>query len=332
MVLKKSFFRRMPLSTPGIFSESFFPHTLSAMGSKSFPTSLLPRYIFEHNETDVTSNDFMPKTSGASSEKPISDRNPDGRTRTRGGVARPFPVKLYSLLESNDHEDIISWQANGRSFIIHNPKQFVESVMPKYFRQTQFRSFQRQLNLYDFKRVTEGPYSGGYYHTKFMRGEPGLCKLMTRVTVKCKPRDVSSSAIESSNVTAVKPLLPCTSPYAIATNCQMVTTPRINEMFPPPPNSFRGDYESASIPMHHQPIPEPFRDVHQDQSPNPANHLIFPRKVNEFLRPLGESRTVSEELFDDLLSDDMSFSLELSALDLDGIFDHEDESDKLPSY
>jgi HSF-type DNA-binding len=35
--------------------------------------------------------------------------------------------------------------------------------MPLHFRMSRYSSFQRQLNLYDFQRITEGPDKGAYH-------------------------------------------------------------------------------------------------------------------------------------------------------------------------
>lgn len=56
--------------------------------------------------------------------------------------------------------------------------------MPKYFRMSRFSSFQRQLNLYDFQRVTEGPDKGAYYHELFVQGRPILSTMMKRNKIK----------------------------------------------------------------------------------------------------------------------------------------------------
>jgi HSF-type DNA-binding len=68
---------------------------------------------------------------------------------------------------------------------VHDAKEFVDDVMPKYFHQSKLTSFQRQLNLYGFQRLTrDGPDAGGYYHELFLRGKQFLCKNMTRTKVK----------------------------------------------------------------------------------------------------------------------------------------------------
>jgi hypothetical protein len=54
----------------------------------------------------------------------------------------------------------------------------------RYFSQTKLTSFQRQVNLYGFRRLTTGSDRNGYYHELFLRGRPDLLKRMTRVRVK----------------------------------------------------------------------------------------------------------------------------------------------------
>lgn len=127
---------------------------------------------------DTTETTETPTASGSSM---------DQEAIARGGVATPFPWKLHEMLEDaakENNESIVSWCPHGRSFIVHKPKIFVEKVMPTYFNQSKFASFQRQLNLYGFHRITTGKDKGAYYHSCFVRGQVGLCKGMVRQKIK----------------------------------------------------------------------------------------------------------------------------------------------------
>jgi hypothetical protein len=68
--------------------------------------------------------------------------------------------------------------------LVHKPKDFVKEIMPLYFKQTKLTSFQRQLNLYGFCRLTSGQDRGGYYHELFLKDRQFLCKRMIRTRVK----------------------------------------------------------------------------------------------------------------------------------------------------
>lgn len=104
----------------------------------------------------------------------------------RGGVTTPFPIKLHEMLEAvtaHGIEDIVSWQAHGRCFLVHKPKEFVE-LLPYYFKLSKLASFQRQLNLYGFQRLTRGRDRGAYYHELFLRNKTFLAHSIQRIKVK----------------------------------------------------------------------------------------------------------------------------------------------------
>lgn len=113
------------------------------------------RHVIQHDYHDHASDpidfdDFVGESEQAYDKK-------------KGGVGTPFPLKLHELLERAEVEnltDIISWQPHGRAFVVHQPKKFVAGLMPRFFRQTKLTSFQRQLNLYGFNRLTKGKKRG----------------------------------------------------------------------------------------------------------------------------------------------------------------------------
>jgi HSF-type DNA-binding len=71
--------------------------------------------------------------------------------RGRSPVQIPFlfVVKLYELLRDCEHDhdgkgQIISWTPDGKSFKVHKPKEIIVSILPTYFNQSKYKSFQRQ--------------------------------------------------------------------------------------------------------------------------------------------------------------------------------------------
>jgi hypothetical protein len=136
----------------------------------------------------------------------------------RGGVAEPFPMKLYRMLQEVEEagkSHIVSFYSHGRAFGIHDINAFTYEILPKYFsKQSKRVSFVRQLNLYGFVRIHSGPDVGGYYHELFLKGRPELFLFMRRTGAsskgkedrrKCKDRNVP--AIQS-DFYAMPPIRP----------------------------------------------------------------------------------------------------------------------------
>lgn len=59
-----------------------------------------------------------------------------------------FPLKLHLLLENSEHTHIISWLPDGKSFRCHDKDLFTKQIMPEYFGTTNYKAFQRNLNLW----------------------------------------------------------------------------------------------------------------------------------------------------------------------------------------
>lgn len=104
-------------------------------------------------------------------------------------IQETFPLKLYRMLhevEKSGKQNIVSFLPHGKSFVVHKPKAFVEEVMPKYFTTCRLASFQRQLNLYGFRRITEGREKGAYSHDFFLKGKRALCRKVKRQKTRVK--------------------------------------------------------------------------------------------------------------------------------------------------
>lgn len=101
-----------------------------------------------------------------------------------------FPHKLYRMLYEADKDGlghIVSFLPSGRGFTIHRPKDFVSEVMPRFFTTRRIASFQRQLNLYGFRRISEGREKGGYFHKDFMKGQRNRISRIKRKSTTARP-------------------------------------------------------------------------------------------------------------------------------------------------
>ena len=70
-----------------------------------------------------------------------------------------FPRKLFDLLDQAPTE-IVAWLEDGNSFRVADESTFCERVLPKYFSHSKMASFQRQLNIYGFRRVIKARCGG----------------------------------------------------------------------------------------------------------------------------------------------------------------------------
>lgn len=114
----------------------------------------------------------------------LSDRERSASNTSRGGANAPlFPWKLHEMLQmcaDNDKEGIASWVLNGKAFRVNDISLLVKEILPLFFNQTKYKSFQRQLNLWGFQRIHNGTERGAYHHKYFIRGQPDLCCNLSR--------------------------------------------------------------------------------------------------------------------------------------------------------
>lgn len=68
--------------------------------------------------------------------------------RSSSSSPAPFLLKTYELVDDAYTDPVVSWNHNGRSFVVWNPPEFARDLLPKYFKHNNFSSFIRQLNTY----------------------------------------------------------------------------------------------------------------------------------------------------------------------------------------
>lgn len=146
----------------------------------------------------------------------------------RGGAPK-FPFRLYEMLddaEEQGFDHIVSWimvpsknnKNNSKSskntktqtrtaedtyFKVHDRTKFTEELLPKYFpKQTKYRSFLRQLNLYSFNHIKDRKcltLFGCYFHPHLIRYQKEKCYYITRGS---QPTSSSMSSMSMSAASA----------------------------------------------------------------------------------------------------------------------------------
>ncbi|KAI8888120.1 hypothetical protein K501DRAFT_210950 [Backusella circina FSU 941] len=116
-----------------------------------------------------------------------------------------FVKKLFSMLEDNSYPQIFSWGAEGHTFVVKDPNEFARYILPKHFKHSNFASFVRQLNKYDFHklRIPEdgqriyGDQAWEFQHPNFKYNRRELLE-----EIKRKPTGKSNQSIQSAGTNA----------------------------------------------------------------------------------------------------------------------------------
>ncbi|OWZ20034.1 HSF-type DNA-binding protein [Phytophthora megakarya] len=139
----------------------------------------------------------------------------------RGWVA-PFLLHLHKMLRDEDSK-IIRWAEDGLAFQILDKEAMTAQILPKYFKNKNFSSFQRQLNYFGFRKWSKARAQFPTYSREhFTRDNFSDMALVKRQSKKSRKRKASSDEEQPSKRAAVlpafasekcKPILPAPAPY-----------------------------------------------------------------------------------------------------------------------
>ncbi|KAJ0538815.1 putative transcription factor HSF-type-DNA-binding family [Helianthus annuus] len=124
-------------------------------------------------------------------------------TEAGGSSIAPFLLKCYEMVDDPLTDYLISWSRTGDSFIVWNEAEFTSELLPKYFKHSNYSSFQRQLNIYGFRKTDTDRWE--FANDCFIKDQKHLLKSINRkkamiVTSQQKVTPQKSPEPEVNNV------------------------------------------------------------------------------------------------------------------------------------
>jgi hypothetical protein len=193
-------------------------------------------------------------------------------------LATPFPTKLYEMIEKVETQGlshVVSWQPHGRCFKVHDMPTF-KLLLQNYFKLSKIASFQRQLNLYGFQRLTVGLDKGSYYHELFLRSRLDLASRIERVKVKGTGVRAKANPNDEPNLYS----------YPAVDKVADVLVSKVNSSY-----SITDRQEHPSLSFQTIPTLDEVVDTSQPTSVDVSDIASYPRdNSSDFVKPYNEIR------------------------------------------
>lgn len=116
---------------------------ISSSRQESIQSSVVQATVITTNSGDSSG---MESGSSHDGESAAHSSGKDNRYEVPFHKEIHFPLKLYEMLDRSEvesFEHIVSWEAGNFGFRVHDPALFSRIVLPQFFHQSNYKSFQR---------------------------------------------------------------------------------------------------------------------------------------------------------------------------------------------
>mmetsp|Transcript_36179 Transcript_36179/g.43205 ORF Transcript_36179/g.43205 Transcript_36179/m.43205 type:complete len:400 (+) Transcript_36179:146-1345(+) len=134
----------------------------------------------------------IPNVESSSSVSPQEKKRKKSAAAPKQHQLPMFLTKTYHMIDRCDG-DIATWSNTGDNFVVKNVEKFACTILPMYFKHSNFSSFARQLNFYGFRKLKAEPILTAdydartasyvrFFHEKFQKDKPELLYFIKRAT------------------------------------------------------------------------------------------------------------------------------------------------------
>jgi len=160
-------------------------------GDTAVRDTAIPRVV---DEAAVAGASPLEATVQATAAVPVTAKISQKMPKTTKNKAPPFLVKTYMMVSDPLTNASVCWNSMGDGFYVSQEHVLAKTVLPRYFRHSNFSSFVRQLNIYGFHKISNKNNVHEFRHRNFRRGRVDLL-----VSIQRKARSNGTNDRERRN-------------------------------------------------------------------------------------------------------------------------------------